>query len=443
MIPQEVALDILLLKRKRLSDREIGRQLGMDPRTVKKYVANPKSAEQPRKSVPRSSKLDTYRPNIDAWLAEDPRYSAAWMYDHLKPMGYAGSYEIVKRLVSSLKGERSRIAYLRFETEPGLQSQVDFGEFAVDLPDGRSLSLYGFAMILGYSRKPYAELVERCDLTTFLDCHIRAFEYFGGVPQEILYDRMKNVFIRKLAGKAVFNSSLTSLALHYGFKPAVAPAYAPWVKGKVERPFHFVREGFWRGYHFTGLARSNQDLRSWLEVKDLRVHGTTHERVCDRFDRERPTLGALPPAAFDTSYRIYRTVGKDCFVHLLANRYMAPHTLVGKQVVLRVKDGTIRIFHDDQLAATYMAPSGKGQFVADSRFIAALKNDQGNNRRKYASEGRLKGRAKLTTSPVIPAFAIDVETRPMAVYARLAGPGRSSLSVGGQGNQRSNMEVVA
>ena len=96
--------------------------------------------------------------------------------------------------------------------------------------------MYLFAMILGYSRRMYAEFVERCDLPTFLDCHLRAFEHFGGVPLEILYDRMKNVFIRKLAGKNQFNDTLTGFALHYGFKPQVAPPYAAWVKGKVERP---------------------------------------------------------------------------------------------------------------------------------------------------------------------------------------------------------------
>jgi transposase len=414
-------LDILVMKRNGLSNREIGRRLGKDPRTVRRYIANPQAAMQPRQPAPRPSKLDPFRANIEAWLVEDSHYSAAWVYDRLKPMGYTGSYEIAKRLVASLKEERSRIAYLRFETEPGIQAQVDFGEFAVDLPDGRSQILYCFAMILGYSRSLYAELVERCDLTTFLDCHVRAFERFGGVPREILYDRMKNVFIRKLANQTVFNSSLTSLALHYGFKPEVAPAYAPWVKGKVERPFHFVRDGFWRGYGYTGVERANHDLWAWLETKALRVHGTTHQRVCDRFEKERPVLGSLPPSAFDTSYRLFRAVHKDCIVYFDGNRYMVPHQLVGKQMVLRVKDGTVRIFHDDRLAATYAVPQDKGQLVADPRLVEALKNDRINAQRKYTTQDRLKGRAKLTISPVIPAFAIGVETRPLSVYANLAG----------------------
>ena len=90
---------------------------------------------------------------------------------------------------------------MRFETETGYQAQVDFGEFQITRPDGSVTKLYLFSMILGYSRKLYAELIERCDLPTFLDCHIHAFEYFGGVPEQILYDRMRNVYIGKIAGK--------------------------------------------------------------------------------------------------------------------------------------------------------------------------------------------------------------------------------------------------
>ena len=90
-------------------------------------------------------------------------------------------------------------------------------------------------MILGY--RIYAQLIERCDLPTFLDFNINAFIYFGGVPSQILYDRMRNVYIGKLAGKTKFNDTLVGFALHYGFAPQVAPAYAALVKGKIERPF--------------------------------------------------------------------------------------------------------------------------------------------------------------------------------------------------------------
>lgn len=107
-------------------------------------------------------------------------------------MGFAGSYEIVKRAAHEIKEERQRIAYMLFETEPDYQSQVDFGQFQFDRADGTTGKIYLFSMILGFSRSLYCEFVDRCDLPTFLDCHIRAFDHFGSVTEEILYDRMKN-----------------------------------------------------------------------------------------------------------------------------------------------------------------------------------------------------------------------------------------------------------
>jgi len=433
-------MKLIALKYKGWSNRKIGRHLGIDRRTAGKYAANPGLVGTPRQNGSRGSKLDGYKANVDQWLKDDAEYTATRIYDRLQHMGFTGGYQTVKRYVHGLKETNNRVAFLRFETEPGNQAQVDFGDFAVNTADGGVKRYYCFSMILGYSRNLYAELVERCDLTTFLDCHIRAFAFFGGVPQEILYDRMKNVFIKQLAGKYVFNSSLTDLALHCGFAPQVAPAYAPWVKGKVERPYGFIRENFWRGYNFTTLETANKDLHLWLDQKALRVHGTTHERVCDRFAREKPTLQALPLAAFDTSYRAYRTAGKDCIVHFDGNRYMAPHALAGKKVLLRVKERSLRIFADDQLVASYVIPDGKGQYLFESRFIDDLRHDRENNRRKYSNVK--PGKARATISPSIPHFAREVEIRPLTVYANISGsihrseyPGRpvhSSLSVGGE-----------
>jgi transposase len=305
-------LDILVLQRKGLTQRQIAKKLGISRNTVKKYIENQGYPERDRSKPNRKSLLDRFQGNLAAWLEEDMEYKATWIYDRLRPMGFSGSYEIVKRAVHDIKEERQRIAYMRFETEPGYQSQVDFGEFQFDRADGTIGKIYLFSMILGFSRRLYSEFVERCDLPTFLDCHLHAFDHFGGVTEEILYDRMKNVFIRKLAGKNKFNDTLTGFALHYGFKPLVAPAYAAWVKGKVERPYHFIREGFWRGYGFICRETANRDLLQWIELKDRRIHGTTHEVVSERFEREQPHLQVLPPQAFDTSWRAYRTVNKDC-----------------------------------------------------------------------------------------------------------------------------------
>jgi len=419
----EDVLDIHSLKRQGLSQRRIAIKLGIHRQTVKKYLDHPELVQQVNQRRPRASKLDPYLDQIRTWIEDDPDYSAVWIYDHLVPLGFTGSYEIVKRKVHTIKEQKQQIAYIRFETEPGYQAQVDFGEFQVDRPDGSVAKYYAFAMILGYSRKPYGELIEHCDLPTFLDCHIRAFKYFGGVPREILYDRMRSVFIGKIAGKIKFNATLTGFALHYGFTPVVAPAYAAWVKGKVERPYHFIREGFWRGYSFTSLVRANHDLLAWLKMKDERVHGTTHEKINTRFERERSFLQTLPRQTFDTSYRVYRKVQKDCTVRFEGNWYVVDHTLIGKTLLLRVKDTQMRIFHDDHLLVTYIIPVGKGQLIQDPRFYAALRQDQAMNRRKYQGGKNHKGRAKLTISPLKPRYALDVAVRPVYVYDQVVARG--------------------
>jgi hypothetical protein len=209
--------------------------------------------------------------------------------------------------------------------------------------------------------------------------------------------------------------------MHYGFKPEVAPAYAAWVKGKVERPYHFIREGFWRGYGVTCLETANRDLLRWLQQKDKRVHGTTHEVVSSRFEREKPHLNILPLKKFDTSYRVYRKVGKDCTVRFEGNSYVVPHTLVGKSIVLRVKDTGMRIFDDNLLIVTYDLPEGRGLLVQDKRFYEDLKKDRKMNKRKYNYGRRSKGRAKCTISPLKPPYDMDVEVRPTYIYDTVAG----------------------
>ncbi|NCO53608.1 MAG: hypothetical protein GW875_16180 [Deltaproteobacteria bacterium] len=132
-------------------------------------------------------------------------------------------------------------------------------------------------------------------------------------------------------------------------------------------------------------------------------------------------MQALPPQAFDTSWRVYRKVGKDCTVRFEGNSYVVPHTLVGKGLVLRVKDKHMRIFDDDCLVVTYEIPEGKGHLVQDKRFYEALKKDSEMNRRKYGQGRRGKGRAKCTISPLKPFYDMDVEIRPSYIYDRIAG----------------------
>jgi transposase len=390
------------------SFREIARKTGKHRDTVKRYVDNPELIGQGRAKVERPSKLDN-----------DEELQATWILDQLRKMGYGGSYSIVRDSVREIKHENRRIAYIRFETEPGQQAQVDFGDFKVIEPNGEEVTLYMFSMVLGYSRDMYCEYLKRCDMPSFLDAHQRAFAHFGGVPKEILYDRMRNVFIRKVAGKTEFTQGLMTLANHYGFNPEVAAAYSPWVKGKVERPMDFIRERFWRGYQFTNLETANRDLMAFLAEKSQRIHGTTKERVCDRFEVEKSFLMGLPSNLCDISERLYRKVHKDCTISVEGCLYEVPHTLVGKKIVVRLKDGILRIFDGDELMATLEQSPVKGKLVQLPGLREAIIADRKMNARKY--DHRRCGKAKATRSPIEGKYSIDVQIRPLDVYAAIGG----------------------
>ena len=114
-----------------MSQRKIAKKLGISRNTVKKYLDNPEFPGIRAGIRKRKSLLDPYQDTIKTWLEEDMDYTATWIYDRLNTIGFHGSYEIVKRTVASIKAERQKIAYMRFETEPGYQAQVDFGEFQV------------------------------------------------------------------------------------------------------------------------------------------------------------------------------------------------------------------------------------------------------------------------------------------------------------------------
>jgi len=410
MITEEAFMDIMALHRQGHSIRFIAKKLGMHRNTVNKFIQGRRFPEYNRAKRGICILVPFVRIILD-WLSQDD-YRASWVYDRIKQIGYVGSYETVKKFIRPIKEQQARIAYARFETMPGLQAQVDWADFQIAEPNGKTSMVYLFILVLGYCRAIYAEFASRCTLESFLDGHIRAFHYLGGVPAELLYDNMKHVVIRHLVGKVTFNPEMLHFAHHYGFTPKACPPYAAWVKGKVERPVDYIRESFWRGYHFSGLESTNRDLHGWLDtVANRRIHGTHRQPVIERWQQEKTQLGLLPTADYDTSLKVFRKVYKDCQVSYEASRYVLPHDVVGKRVLLKVKNGTIHFFDDDRLLVSYAQAEGKHELVGNPMFYEALKADQDLQRRKYS---RVKGKATRGLS--IGSLFPQVMYRPLAEY---------------------------
>ena len=204
--------------------------------------------------------------------------------------------------VRDIRPARSAGFEARFETPPGEQAQVDFARFEVEFADepGAKRIVWLFSMVLGYSLLIWARFVLHQDLQSVLRCHIAALEANGGAPRTILYDRMKTAVIGEDADRlVVYNRALLDLARHYGFQPRACRPYRAKTKGKVERPFRYIREDFFLGGVFRNLDDLNEQLRHWLDtVANPRVHATTNrvvnEAVAEGGNRGRPRLRADP-----------------------------------------------------------------------------------------------------------------------------------------------------
>ena len=173
-----------------------------------------------------------------------------------------------------------------------------------------------FSLVLGFSRLIWARFVVHQDLQTILRCHIAALEAIGGTPHEILYDRMKTAVIGEDAdGLVVYNRGLLDLARHYGFQPRACRPYRPKTKGKVERPFRYIREDFFLGGAFRNLVDT---------VANPRVHATTQRIVNEAFGEEKPALKPLPLAPYRTVLKLERRVSHEGMVSVGGNLYSVP-----------------------------------------------------------------------------------------------------------------------
>jgi transposase len=353
VINEEELMDIKALRRQGFTYAEIGRLLGRDWRTVKRYVEDGAQPAYQRKRAP--SKLDAYKPLIDQWLAAQPRLLSTRIHqDLVRDYGFAGGYDTVRRYV-----ERSRPRSLprleqRFETAPGHQAQVDWShEQPIRTPSGLELPLFCFHMVLGHSRDSFRALTGSQDLVTFWACHRAAFAHFGGVARELLYDRTKTVVRchvgrEVLLGERVFHPEALASAHHYGFQLRLCRAYRAKTKGKVESDVPYVRERLLRGHRFCDYEQANAAWRAWnADVARARVHGTHGEVVAERAERDRAALLPLPAAPYLVIERTSRVVARDGLFSFEGRRYALPAARPGERVELRLGAAELEVYSSE------------------------------------------------------------------------------------------------
>jgi transposase len=365
VVKLEELVMILDLHRQGLSVSAIARQIGVDRKTVRAYIA--KGLEPPayKKRPPKEGMVAPFEPYLRDRLTAFPGLTARRLFREAKEHGFAGGYSVVRDRVRDLRPAGGAGYEVRFETPAGEQAQVDFARFEVEFTDepGVRRIVWLFSMVLGYSRLIWARFVVHQDLQSVLRCHIAALEAIGGAPRTILYDRMKTAVIGEDSdGLVVYNRALVDLARHYGFQPRACRPYRAKTKGKVERPFRYIREDFFLGGAFRNLEDLNDQLRHWLDtVANPRLHATIQRVVNEAFAEEKASLEPLPRSPYRSVLRLERRASHEGMVSVGGNLYSVPDTTRRRVFDVHVLADEIRIFEDGELVASHLPLDGRGE----------------------------------------------------------------------------------
>jgi transposase len=317
MLNQEEVVEMRVRVKRGESIRQLAQAMGMSRNTVRRYL---RGAGAQRQVSLRPSKLDPFKEYLVERIAQArPDWIAATVLTReIAERGYEGGVGMVKAFIRTHKPMPRPDPVVRFETAPGVQMQADFVVFR-----RRELPLLAFVATLGCSRASFVRFTTDENADTVGACLVQAFEFFGGVPREVLFDNAKSVIITRDAygiGLHRFHAGLLEVANAYGFTPRVCRPYRARTKGKVERFNRFLREGFYvplrSRLQSAGLlldaGTANIEVSRWLrEVANARVHGTTQQIPAECLIAERaallplprtlPTLGTLPiPLAVPT-----------------------------------------------------------------------------------------------------------------------------------------------
>jgi len=286
---------------------------------------------------------------------------------------YQGSYDSIKRYISKLKKKSPKL-YARLETLPGEEAQVDFGQGAPTLKNGRYYKPWLFVMTLSNSRKSYFEVVWRQDVETFLRCHENAFRFFGGVPKIIKIDNLKSGVLKAHLYEPELNPNYLALGEHYNFVPIPCRVATPQHKGKVESGVKYAQNNALKAKKFQSLESQNAYLRFWNKTwACTRIHGTTKKQVQAMFEQEKSALQPLPK----TSYEFFKIGDRkvnalDSHIEVAGAYYPIPPKYMGETVSVHFNSKRIKVFFQHKLIQQ-LSTISKGRFHPDKSCLPDYK----------------------------------------------------------------------
>ncbi len=385
---------IRTLSAKGWSRRRIARELGIDRETVARHLgpANPAipplgsegtlgAGETSNPAIPtagsvagRRSQCEPYRRAIE--VAVEQGLSAQRIYqDLVTDSAFGGNYTAVKRFVRRLRPVRE-LPFRRWESTPGEEAQVDFGQGAWVVDDtGRRRRPHLLRVILSHSRKGYSEAIWRQTTEEFIRGLENAFRYFGGVPAKLVVDNLRAAVSRVDWYEPELNPKVREFCAHYGTVMLPTRPGMPRHKGKVEAGVKYGQNNALKGREFPCLAAQNLHLAEWERtVADTRLHGTTRRQVGQQFrEVEQPRLRALPTGLFPVFSEARRAVHRDGHIELQKAFYSVPPEFLGQQVWVRWEARLVRIFDERMQPIALHARVDPGRFSTDQAHLHSHK----------------------------------------------------------------------
>lgn len=351
MINRRTIFDIHRLAQQEFSVRKIANALGISRQTVQKYLDDP-NPERP--TFTRPSKLDPFKDDIQRMLETDPRASAAVIRQRLEAQGFDGGITILRDYLRGVRpSAKHRQAFLRFESKPGEQCQLDWGHFGSIAYGNTSRKLYCLAVVECHSRLLYLEFTHSQRQETLHRCLLHAFTFFQGTPKELLHDNMLTAVVEHQGPVVRFNEQFLEFLRPFQITPIACNVGQPQEKGKVEKgAIHYIRHNFLPLREFTNLDDLQAQANAWRDqVANRRVHSTTGWRPIERFRPE--AMRPLPEWLPDCRDHAVAKVHTDFSVQFDGNTYSAPPWTVGKQLTVKADHHRVTLSFKDKAIATH------------------------------------------------------------------------------------------
>ena len=341
----------------------IARELNVHPDAVRNAIeSNRFNVNQPM----RASITDPYMAFVRQILDQHPRLRATRIHQMIRERGYTGSVIQLRRAVAQLRPP-AREPFLRLESFPAEQAQVDWAHFGHVAVGRARRALSCFVITLSWSRALYLEFFFDQTMENFLRGHVHAFQDWGGQPRVILYDNLRSAVVERRGSEIHFNPRLIELCAHYHFAARPCQVRAGNQKGRVERAIRYVRESFWAGRAFTTLAECNRQALVWRDevAHRRRWPGDVKRTVGEVFAEEKPRLLSAPAHLFPTELVIPVRSAKTIYIRFDLNDYSIPPEAVGRQLTLAASDTQIRILDGTAEIARHRRSYDRGQLMLD------------------------------------------------------------------------------